>query len=168
MSINSDDFDDSLSANTLKEGMVIVTDIGNKDYVKITKVSKVKNGKHGAAKIMITGKNVRTNNKAEVTFTGSSKIPIILPVKTTYNLIDLDEEEDCLYVEPVTMMGHGEMITLHLNQIEKTGVELIKTSSKLLQSKDDILSFITMEYPGLILIDSVKTANKDSANTKRS
>lgn len=166
MTEGTSNFDDTRQANALKEGMIIVTDENNKEYVKITKKDKVKNGKHGAAKIMITGKNVRTGNKAEVTFTGGSIISIISPIKTTYVLADLDEDEDCLYAEPFISSGHSEIVTLHLNQIDKNGVELIKNTYKEMNIDKDSLIFITMVYPGLILIDSVKTATKQSIQSR--
>lgn len=166
MSANFDDFDDSESANKLKAGMVIVTDPNVKEYIKVTNIDKVKTGKHGAAKVMVTGKNVRTGNKAEAQFTGSTKVPIVLPSKSTYMLIELDEEEDCLYVEPITVTGQGEMMTLQLNEIDKSGVELIKTAYSSLNKEDDVLSFVTMSYPGLLLIDSVKTVSKKAMASK--
>merc|ERR1711915_97353 len=132
--------------------MIIVTDANLKDYVKVTNIDKVKTGKHGAAKVMVTGKNVRTGNKAEAQFTGSTKVPIVIPSKSTYILIDLDEEEDCLYVEPVTVTGQGEMTTLQLNEVDKAGVELIKSAYSTLNKEDDLISFVTMTYPGLLLI----------------
>ncbi|KRH92913.1 Translation initiation factor 5A (eIF-5A) [Pseudoloma neurophilia] len=162
MTANIEDFDDALPANTLKPNMIIVLDASSKEYVKITSVDKVKNGKHGAAKIMITGKNVRTGNKAEVTFTGSVKVPIVQGVKTTYTLFDLDEEEDCLYAEPQTMGGQAEMITIHLNQIEKTGVELLKTTFSSIKGDEEVISFVTMEYPGFMLVESAKAVSKKS------
>lgn len=166
MTENTESFDDTRQANALKEGMVIVTDESTKEYVKITKRDKVKNGKHGAAKIMITGKNVRTGNKAEVTYTGGTIVSIVSPIKTTYVLSDLDDEEDCLYAEPFVSSGHAEIQTLHLNQIDKNGVELIRNTYKEINNDKESIVFITMAYPGLILVDSVKAVSKQSIQAR--
>merc|ERR1712054_40915 len=126
MAVTEDDFDASVAANTLKNGTIIVGSMKNLEYIKISDISKVKTGKHGKAKVMVVGKNVKTSNKFETSFPGGAKVFVVEPKKKTVALIEIDEEEDCIYADPVHSIGTGEMQTLQMNEFDKNDIESIK------------------------------------------
>lgn len=166
MAISEEEFDSSVNANTLKEKTVIVADADRKDYVRITSVTKVKTGKHGAAKVMISGKNIRTNLKAEMSFSGGSKVYVVIPVKKTYVLVDFDEEEDCIYADPLISTGYTEMETLHCNEIEKDRVKLLLETIKS-AGEDAVIQFATVSCPGMVLLEEIAVVGSKRSVPKR-
>lgn len=167
MTVIVEDFNSSVAASTLKEKMIIVLDVSRNDYVRIGKVTKVKTGKHGAAKVMVVGKNIRTGAKAEVSYSGSNKVYVVVPVKKTYTLVEIDEDEDCIYADPFMMSGMAEMETLHLNEIDPNSALLLKNANKSLDKNDSVITFATISYPRLIMIDDVNVVTKKSMASKR-
>lgn len=162
MAIKEEEFDSSVCANTLKERTIIVADADRRDYIKIMNVSKVKTGKHGAAKVMISGKNIRTNLKAEMSFSGGAKVFVVVPVKKTYVLVEYDESEDCLFADPLVASGYAEMETLHCNEIEKDRIQLLIDTIKSAE-EDSVIHFATVSCPGMILLEDITVVGSKRA-----
>eukprot|EP00490_Sorites_sp_Unknown_P027648 CAMPEP_0114650936 /NCGR_PEP_ID=MMETSP0191-20121206/7995_1 /TAXON_ID=126664 /ORGANISM="Sorites sp." /LENGTH=148 /DNA_ID=CAMNT_0001864955 /DNA_START=1 /DNA_END=443 /DNA_ORIENTATION=- len=80
---------EKVSAGSLKVGGVVMI----KDHpCKITSYSTAKTGKHGAAKAMLTGIDVLTNNKYECTYSTGDTVDAPIMKRTEYQLINIDDE----------------------------------------------------------------------------
>ena len=81
---------DKVSAGSLKVGGLVMI----KDHpCKITSYSTAKTGKHGAAKAMLTGIDILTNNKYECTYSTGDTVDAPIAKRTEYNLINVDDED---------------------------------------------------------------------------
>ena len=81
------------------EKHVVATDLKLADVVvirnepcKIVAVSKNKTGKHGCARVTVTALHFFSQAKNQIAYPGSSRVPILFPIKTKYQIIDLQLE----------------------------------------------------------------------------
>ena len=92
---------DKVSAGSLKVGGLVMI----KDHpCKITSYSTAKTGKHGAAKAMLTGIDILTNNKYECTYSTGDTVDAPIAKRIEYNLINVDEDDFC-----TLLMDSGEI-----------------------------------------------------------
>ena len=81
---------EKVSAGSLKiGGMVMIKE----HACKISAYSTAKTGKHGAAKAMVTGIDIMTNNKYECTFSTGDTVDAPVVKRLEYTLINVDDEE---------------------------------------------------------------------------
>ncbi|EPR79328.1 Translation initiation factor eIF-5A [Spraguea lophii 42_110] len=144
-----------ISAGDLKKGNILVLRENGYTYVKVGDISKCKTGKHGSAKALISGTNIKTTKGYEGTFSVSAGVEIAKPVKTMWIVMDIDEDDDCIYVEPNVKGGSAEMDTLQGNQINRDDVEKIYREYREMGSGDQLLIY-TLMCPELILIDDIR------------
>ena len=80
---------EKVSAGSLKRGDLVMI---KEHPCKITAYSTAKTGKHGAAKAMITGIDILTQNKYECTYSTGDTVDAPLAKRTEYNLINVDDD----------------------------------------------------------------------------
>ncbi|KAM0674308.1 hypothetical protein GVAV_001929 [Gurleya vavrai] len=112
-------------AGSLKVGFIIIVEKGEKRiYVKVTDVSKCKTGKHGAAKVMVSGKEVVSGKTYDNSFRGSDSILVSSLTKKQYILEDIFEENDDFYMRPADNSGTPSQ-PHECNQFERDDVNKI-------------------------------------------
>merc|ERR1712116_101375 len=119
----SESFITIVDVNSLKNGMIVIKDEkGN--LMKIKEITTCKTGKHGAAKASISGKDIRNGMNVVMSKSTAETVKVVQPKKRSYILQEFDEYDDCLYADPSVGRGQIETETLHLNQIEKSSVDV--------------------------------------------
>lgn len=93
--------EESVAAGSLKpRNLLILDENGRREYVRINSVQKVKTGKHGAAKVMLSGKEIISGKNVVLTYNGSISVLIATLTKKQYVIEDIFEEEDSFYMRP--------------------------------------------------------------------
>ncbi|KAG0441190.1 hypothetical protein DMUE_1237 [Dictyocoela muelleri] len=157
--MNAGDTTESITAGSLKPKQIIVIDEGGKtDYVKVDKISKVKTGKHGAAKVMISGSNIKNKKNVELSFTGGTKVEVIVPIKKQWILIDYDEDGDCIFGRPNVIDSIPE--TIQCNMIDQECIRNFKAAYEALKDDEELI-FTLVTCPKLVLIDDIRTNKKN-------
>jgi translation elongation factor P/translation initiation factor 5A len=83
--------EDIIDPKELKIGNYInVGDEVERKIAQVIDVYSVKNGKHGAAKVTVMSKLLKTNANNQKQFTSSDKVYVYQPVKSVKRLVDLD------------------------------------------------------------------------------
>ncbi|KAG0416900.1 hypothetical protein EQH57_1074 [Dictyocoela roeselum] len=157
--MNANDTTESVTAGSLKPKQIIVIEEGGKtDYVKVEKISKVKTGKHGAAKVMISGSNIKNKKNVELSFTGGSKVEVIVPVKKQWVLIDYDEDDDCIFAR--LNVNDSVPESLHCNEIDPECIRNFKIAYEALKDDEELI-FTLVTCPKLVMIDEIRTRKKN-------
>lgn len=153
----SESFITIVDVNSLKNGMIVINEEkGN--FFKIKEITTCKTGKHGAAKASISGKDIRNGMNVVMSKSTAETAKVVQPKKRSYILQEFDEYDDCLYADPSVGRGQIETETLHLNQIEKSSVDVLK--SMIDSHPDDEITFTTVTYPGFVLLEDIRTIKK--------
>ena len=76
-------------SNRLKNGSLVMIK-GNP--CKVTQVSTAKPGKHGSAKVILTGKDILTAKVYDCTYHAGDMVPAPIVVRKEYTLLNLDED----------------------------------------------------------------------------
>lgn len=86
---------------SLKVGNILCYEEGgNKAYIKIRQLQKVKTGKHGAAKVMIQGKDISSGKSFIHTSPGGVTCSVVELTKKPFILEDIIDEENCFFMRP--------------------------------------------------------------------
>lgn len=138
-----------------KVGMIIrLGTEGNFDYIKISELNHVKNGKHGSAKIYIKGKNIIKGTNFTDVYTGGSLIQQAKLVKCVYNAIDF--VDGILSVQSIGCDDGGEVEELDVRTLLKAD-EIKKIEDALSGGEAaDRCELVLTRAPGYMELVSVK------------
>ncbi|KAK1347344.1 hypothetical protein CWI38_0210p0040 [Hamiltosporidium tvaerminnensis] len=118
---------ESVCASDVKSGNIIMLDSANKiEYYKVSDISKVKTGKHGAAKVILEGQILGSGKNITKQFNGGIKLNKVELKKKSYVLVDVDEDNDSLCVQANTTGGNEDIEYLQLNRIQESDLSKIK------------------------------------------
>lgn len=99
----SDDQDEEqdqlVSVNTLKKGSIVML---KGKPCKVTEKTSSKTGKHGHAKVILSGKDLFTNKNVEVSFQSQNMVPIPKVVKLDLIVAGMDRDLFVDLLDPVT------------------------------------------------------------------
>ena len=87
---------ENVEAGRLKVGSLCI--IKDKPC-KVTAQSHAKTGKHGSAKVMLTGEDIFTHKKYECTYGSGDMVPAPVVTRKEYTLIDIDGEDFMMLME---------------------------------------------------------------------
>lgn len=89
---------ENTEAGRLKAGSLVMI---KEKPCKVTHQSHAKTGKHGSAKVMLTGEDIFTHKKYECTYGSGDMVPAPLVTRKEYTLIDIDEDDFMMLMDEV-------------------------------------------------------------------
>ncbi|KAF7682779.1 hypothetical protein TCON_2005 [Astathelohania contejeani] len=150
-----DEFE-SICASCLKPRQVmIVKKKDSAEYLKINTISKVKTGKHGAAKVMISGQFLGLETNGNFTYNGGMKISIVVPKRKIYVLIDFDEHNDIILVKNSAETSY-EIFELPIHNLSIEDVEELKKAYKYAKMTERELTFGLTACHDYCKVDDIK------------
>ncbi|KAF7702654.1 hypothetical protein CDIK_0504 [Cucumispora dikerogammari] len=141
------------TAGTAKVGETVSLERGGNEYCKIKNTKRVKPGKHGAAKVIITGVNIMTGKCIEWQFTQSTTLYKVASTQETYLLLHIDvETKEIHYQKPNDPSDYKVM---SFSQIAVGLDDLILKEGEL--GENDELTFILCEYPSFSILKDIRS-----------
>ncbi|KAF7681008.1 hypothetical protein TCON_2378 [Astathelohania contejeani] len=153
---NKEEQFESICASSLKPRQVMaIENGGNMEYLKISNISKVKTGKHGAAKVIVEGQYLGSGNNGVMSFNGGIKVNVVVPKKKMYDLIDFDEHNDTILVK-LSAEGAHDIIELPTQNLSAEDKESLKSAFEDSQTSGKEVSFSFTTCYGYSKVDDIK------------
>lgn len=147
-----------ISAGSLKpKHLLIVEENKNRKYVKVKTVTKVKTGKHGAAKVMVTGKELDTGATSVLTFNGGNSVTVATLTKKQYVVEDIIEVNGEFYMRPNDSSGEGSQPYPYNKMDEEDVNNVIKAFEE--NNREELIVTLMMA-PGYFSIEDIRPNNK--------
>merc|ERR1711974_20559 len=154
MSKKVEEYDSRFSATCagdVKTGEIISEHMSGSTYFKIKDLKKVKVGKHGAAKAMITGVNIKTQKNVELTTQQSTRLFKINPTQEAYQLLFIDSDNLSL----LKVNDSSVLKEVYFSDIVGGLEELKKAEANKGDDQDIVLTLV--EYPAYSIIKDIRT-----------
>ncbi|KAM0677749.1 hypothetical protein BDAP_000705 [Binucleata daphniae] len=150
--------EESIAAGSLKpKHLLIIDESGRREYVRINTVQKVKTGKHGAAKVMLSGKEIKTGKTVVLTYNGGISVLIATLTKKQYVIEDIFEEEDSFYMRPNDSSGIPSEVYPY-NQMDQEDVKSVIDAFNANNRQELIITL--MLAPGYCSFDDIRPNTK--------
>lgn len=130
---------------------------GKMTYIRVEEIDKAKTGKHGAAKVMVTGKVLGTGKKYDGSFKGDTPLHVVTLLKKSYVLLDILEHEDSLYIRPNDTSSDFPD-TFPCGEVNPDDLAKLKEAFE--AGNRGELTFSMVSAPGFVAIDDIKAVQK--------
>lgn len=99
--INQEVDSEPICAGDLKvKDVYTVDELGRGDYIKVLELTKVKTGKHGAAKVIIKGKVLNTGKNCDKSYTSAQSVTRVSMKKLSFVIEEVFDETESFYMKP--------------------------------------------------------------------
>lgn len=143
---------------SLKAGNILChEEAGTKHYIKIKDLQKVKTGKHGAAKVMIQGKDISSNRTYNLSSPGGVTCQVVEFAKKPFILEDIIDEENGFYMRPNDNSNLGSEI-YYFDKMDPEDVKLVKEEFK--KNNGNELSMMVVMAKDYISFENIRPNNK--------
>lgn len=153
MAKKAEDFDPRYSgifAGDLKKDEIISTEMGGDAYVKIKEVKRVKVGKHGSAKVLFSGVNLKTQKNVEWTGQQTTRLFKLTPTMEPCQLLFIDS--DSIHLSKAT--DSTVVLEIYNKDIAVGLDELMKVEETLEEGQD--LNLTLVSYPAFHILKEIR------------